>query len=163
MQRIIQINIGGRLIPIEEDAYTILKTYITSLEAQFAGEEGKEEIIQDIENRVSELFAIRLKSGVGAIDTSDVQKVIETLGAAGDVHASTAYQETNAKSGDSATAGGEQRYYYAPQRLFRNPYDKMLGGVCSGLAIYFDIDPAIVRLISLSCFSPSELGFWPTS
>lgn len=62
MQRIIQINIAGRIIPIEEDAYLIIKEYITVLERHFMGDEGRE-IIQDIENRIAELFTIRLQNG----------------------------------------------------------------------------------------------------
>ena len=33
------------------------------------------------------------------------------------------------------------------KRLFRNPDVKLLGGVCSGLGAYFDIDPVWIRLI----------------
>ena len=50
MQRIIQINIAGQILPIEEDAYIVLKEYLNSLERQFTGADGKE-IIEDIENR----------------------------------------------------------------------------------------------------------------
>jgi phage shock protein C len=82
MQRIIQITIASRLIPIEEDAYLILRDYISSLERHFSGEDGKEEIIQDIELRIAELFNIRLQSGAHAIDKSDVVKLIDTLGPA---------------------------------------------------------------------------------
>jgi len=79
MQRIIQITIAGRLIPIEEDGYLMLKDYISSLERHFSGEVGREEIIDDIEARIAELFSIRLNAGTYAIDKSDVLKVIETL------------------------------------------------------------------------------------
>src|ERR1044072_4589665 len=82
MQRILQINIAGRVVPIEENAYLILKEYISSLERQFATEPGREEIIQDIEYRIAELFLIRLQSGAPAIDLADVHKVIDTLGPA---------------------------------------------------------------------------------
>src|SRR5205809_7956962 len=85
MQRIIQINIAGRVQPIEEDAYLLLKEYINTLERQFKDDEGRE-IIEDIENRIAELFAIRLQSGSPAIDRADVQKVIDTLGSASDLH-----------------------------------------------------------------------------
>src|ERR1043165_2140514 len=85
MQRIIQINIAGRVTPIEEDAYQLLKDYITSLERQFRGEDGME-IIEDIENRIAELFATRLQSGAHAIDCADVRKVVETLGSAADLN-----------------------------------------------------------------------------
>ena len=151
MQRIIQINIAGRILPIEEDAYTMLKDYIGSLEKQFAGDDGKE-IIEDIENRIAELFAIRLQSGSPAIDRSDVQKVTDTLGAANELHdgplASGPQQRSSSYTytTDGAT-GAQQQFQYTHQRLLRNPYDKVFGGVCSGLAVYFDVDPIIIRLL----------------
>ncbi|MEI8279265.1 MAG: hypothetical protein WCG87_05835 [Bacteroidota bacterium] len=89
MQRILQINLAGRITPIEEDAYMILKDYITSLERQFAKEEGRDEILQDIENRIGELFALRLQNGAPAVDKEDVRKVMETLGHAYDIGSDT--------------------------------------------------------------------------
>jgi phage shock protein PspC (stress-responsive transcriptional regulator) len=149
MQRIIQINIAGRILPIEEDAYVILKEYITSLQRQFTGDDGKE-IIEDIENRIAELFSIRLQGGAPAIDRPDVQKVIDTLGAASDLH------DGHASTNSSSSQGSRQYTYnpgpqsgpypYTNDRVLRDPYDKIIGGVCSGIAHYFDIDPTIVRL-----------------
>ena len=159
MQRIIQINIAGQILPIEEDAYTILKEYITSLESQFAGADGKE-IIEDIENRIAELFAIRLQSGSPAIDGSDVKKVIDTLGAAADLHEDNTRQQSSFNS--SYTNGpdsGPQPYAYTHARLLRNPYDKVFGGVCSGMAIYFDIDPIIIRLVLVVLLLTMGIGF----
>lgn len=57
MKKVININFQGRVIPIEEDAYENLKKYVESLRQYFANEEGKEEIINDIENRIAELFS----------------------------------------------------------------------------------------------------------
>lgn len=153
MQRIIQINIAGRLIPIEEDAYLTLRDYIKSLERHFATEEGKDEIIQDIENRIAELFAARLQTGTPSIDGADVNKVIETLGPA---------YSLGASAGESVNpylpAVYEHRSNTRGKRLYRNPNDKMLGGVCSGLANYFDIDPVIVRLIMVVLFLGAGIG-----
>ncbi len=152
MQRIIQINIAGRVIPIEENAYQLLKDYINSIDRQFANEDGKEDIIQDIENRIAELFNIRLQNGSPAIDNTDVQKVIETLGAASDLHDGSAKSSSQSSSA-GPNANRQQQYQQYQQyqnnnrRLYRNPYDKVLGGVCSGLASYFDVDPVVVRLI----------------
>lgn len=163
MQRIIQINIAGRIIPIEEDAYTVLKDYLTSLERQFNTEEGGEEIIEDIEYRIAELFTIRLQSGAHAILRADVQKVMETLGAASQLDGGGAYTDSKyaptiykaeEKEYNNSKGTGRSKYSYRRQRLYRNPYDKMLGGVCSGIANYFDIDTVIVRLI----FAASVLG-----
>jgi phage shock protein C len=154
MQRIVQINIAGRLVPIEEDAYLVLKEYLNSLERQFTGDDGKE-IIEDIENRIAELFATRLQYGTPAIDRADAQKVIDTLGAASDLHdgPKAAGQQSTGQQQSTGNAGQQQfngnPYPYTHDRLLRDPYDKVFGGVCSGIAHYFDIDPIIIRLLML--------------
>ena len=159
MQRIIQINIAGRILPIEEDAYTLLSDYIKSLKRQFTGEEGKE-IIEDIEHRISELFALKLESGAQAIDRTDVQNVISTLGAASDLSGDGS-STTDSKSGGNNAGGYNGSNYARPRqaKLLRNPYDKVIGGVCSGMANYFDIDPVIIRLIMAVLFFTLGIGF----
>jgi phage shock protein PspC (stress-responsive transcriptional regulator) len=171
MQRIIQINIARQVLPIEEDAYNVLKDYLSSLERQFVGDDGRE-IIEDIEHRIAELFAIRLQGGVPAIDRADVQKVIDTLGSASDLrdHASGAtsssggWQQSN-RSSYTNNSGGWQRanqgrqYPYSHDRLLRDPYDKVFGGVCSGVAHYFDIDPIIIRLVMVVALLTFGIGF----
>ncbi|PZF72230.1 PspC domain-containing protein [Taibaiella soli] len=157
MQRIIQINIAQRVIPIEEDAYMILRDYISSLERQFANEEGREEIIQDIEYRIAELFGIRLSGGAPAIDRADVKKVMETLGHASDLGGTPVQNlpvryESKKQQYNNGQAQNQKR------RLYRNPYEKILGGVCGGIASYFDIDPVIVRLIVAVCVLVGGVG-----
>lgn len=157
MQRIIQITIAGRLIAIEEDGYLLLKDYISSLERHFNGEVGKEEIIGDIEGRIAELFGARLQSGAHAVDKSDVVKVIETLGPA------SALNDGMDASGNPASHfpapyTAREQAQYSSRRLYRNPNDKILGGVCSGLANYFDIDPVIVRLVFAIMFLTAGIG-----
>ncbi len=159
MQRIIQINIAGRILPIEEDAYTLLSDYIRSLKRQFTGEEGKE-IIEDIEHRISELFALKLENGAQAIDRIDVQNVISTLGAASDLSGDAG--SSDSKSNGYNTGGSNSSSSYTRPRqakLLRNPYDKVIGGVCSGMAQYFDIDPVIIRLIMAVLFFTLGIGF----
>jgi site-specific recombinase XerD len=80
MNKVININFQGRVIPIEEPAYEELKKYVESLRAHFANEEGREEIINDIENRIAELFNERLKSGQSFISVSDVEAIIVSMG-----------------------------------------------------------------------------------
>lgn len=163
MQRIIQITIAGRLIPIEEDGYMLLKDYISSLERHFDGEDGKREIIHDIEDRIAELFSIRLNAGAHAVDKTDVVKVIETLGPA------SALNDGKDAIGNPASHfpapyarkdnhHGHYQYEPSNRRLFRNPNDKVIGGVCSGVANYFDIDPVIVRLIFAVMFFTAGIG-----
>lgn len=154
MQRIIQINIAGRLIPIEEDAYKMLRDYVNSLERHFTNEQGKDEIIQDIEARIAELFSIRLQTGSPCIDQADVSKVIETLGPAYTLGAENTTPVNPYLPGPYT---GPARST-SSRRLYRNPNDKVLGGVCSGIANYFDIDPVIVRLIMVVLFLGAGIG-----
>ncbi len=161
MQRIIQINIAGRVIPIEEDAYTMLKDYINALEKQFTGDDGKE-IIEDIENRIAELFDIRLQSGAPSIVRSDVQKVMETLGSASDLNeGGDSGRQSSKEQYNNSRRQNYQRQPYPDSRprLLRDPYDKVIGGVCSGLARYFDIDPVIIRLVMVVLFLTAGIGF----
>ena len=159
MQRIIQINIAGRVIAIEEDAYTLLNDYINALERQFAGEEGKEEIIQDIEYRIAELFSIAMESGTAAINRPAVQKVIDTLGPASEIGMKV---QTAGRNLPVPYLPKEQedyeRRHYGYRRIYRDPHDKVLGGVCSGIAKYFDMDPTIVRLIVVMLFLCFGIG-----
>ena len=79
MKKVININFQGRVIPIEESAYDILKQYIESLRRYFANEESREEIINDIESRIGELFDERLKKGATCIADEDVNAVIASI------------------------------------------------------------------------------------
>jgi phage shock protein PspC (stress-responsive transcriptional regulator) len=170
MKKIININFHSRVIPIEETAYEILQEYIESLRRYFAREEGRDEIISDIENRFSELFADKLKKGAACITDDDVNSIIASMGRPEDFEAdeetsstagagqqgpagssSTADAGTSESSAAGATGASQQagwQYNTAePRRLYRAENDKILGGVCGGLANYLRLDPAVVRII----------------
>ena len=80
MKKVININFQGRVVPIEETAYELLKQYVDSLRRYFANEEGRDEIINDIEGRIAELFSERLKKGTSCITDQDVNEVIASIG-----------------------------------------------------------------------------------
>lgn len=152
MKKIININFHSRVIPIEETAYEILQQYIQSLRRYFANEEGREEIISDIENRFAELFSESLKKGAACITDADVNAIIASMGRPEE------FAEEDSASGTTGSAstgaGGAQGGYSQsswqgdePRRLYRADNDKILGGVCAGLANYLRLDPAIIRII----------------
>ena len=154
MKKIININFHSRVIPIEESAYEILQQYIDSLRRHFANEEGRDEIISDIENRFAELFSETLKKGAACITDADVNAIITSMGRPEELE-----EEDGPKPGATAGAGqqagasaGTQPNQFAggpeeSRRLYRAGNDKILGGVCAGLANYLRLDPAIVRII----------------
>ncbi|MEY3350161.1 MAG: hypothetical protein RIQ50_272 [Bacteroidota bacterium] len=146
MNKVININFQGRVIPIEEPAYEELKKYVESLRAHFANEEGREEIINDIENRIAELFNERLKSGQSFISVSDVESIIVSMGRP------EQFDTMGLESDESESSAGFQQSSYSYQReprgsLYRNQNDKMIGGVCSGIGAYLKIDTTLVRVL----------------
>ena len=157
MKKIININLSGRVIPIEDSAYEKLQAYIESLRRYFANEDGRDEIINDIESRIAELMNDKIRLGSTAITDSDVSEIIASMGTIEDFEAveresATGGTGSSSSSQQSNTAGNTSgnTYSYGPKtknRLHRDSSDKILGGVCSGIANYLNIDPAIVRIL----------------
>lgn len=150
MKQVININFQGQVVPIEVSAFDILKKYTESLTLYFANEEGKEEIINDIENRIGELFQERLKTGATCITEDDVNAIIKSMGRPEDFEpAEEGIVSNGAESNKSYTGAADFNSYTATgsKRLYRNENDKVVGGVCSGLANYFGIDVVIVRIL----------------
>ena len=151
MKKVININFQGRVIPIEETAYDILQKYITSLRNYFANENGRDEIINDIENRIGELFDEKLKKGSACIMEADVQQIMNNMGRPEDFDQQDEPVNTNNNNrqnqSNQANAGQAASGSQPKKRLYRDEEDKILGGVASGLAHYLNIDPAIIRIL----------------
>ncbi len=162
MKKTININFQGQLITIEETAYDLLNRYIESLKEYFSREAEGAEIVNDIESRIAELFGNRLKHGIACITDKDVSSVIGTIGRIED------FDSEFGELDDSTTVPPPPPYNANEQvpppvddaerkKLFRKDNDKILGGVCSGLAHYLKIDPVFVRLGFVFL---SSLLFW---
>ncbi len=149
MNKVININFQGRVIPIEEPAYEELKKYIESLRTYFANEDGKEEIINDIENRIAELFSEKLKAGQSFISEAHVDAIIASMGRPEQFDELSFDEQTN-DSTSSSQKEESQHFKYDPSprgSLYRNENDKILGGVCSGIGAYLKIDTTLVRVL----------------
>lgn len=154
MKKTLTVNLGGTVFNIDDDAYRLLDNYLCNLKAHFSKEEGAEEIVDDIERRISELLAEKLAAGQQVITISDVEEVIARVGKPEEMDQEGQAAEANAgqaQGGASAqTAGqGASTQGAAHRRLFRNPDDKILGGVISGIAAYFCWDVTLLRLLLL--------------
>ncbi len=150
MNKTIIININGIVFHIEEDAYEILKNYMTDVKRHFATSADSLEITTDIENRVAEMFSeILEKEGKQVIVDQDVRLVIEQMGSVADFENADEDHKTT-----SATFAYTER-----RRLFRDPDDHLVAGVCSGIANYFDIEPVWVRLAFALCTLLGGSGF----
>lgn len=139
MKKVIDITIGKVVFTIEDDAYARLEAYLKSFEESLPDNKDRAEVMEDIELRIAELFEKESKFPRQVIDLKIVESVIACLG-----------EVENDKSEKTTNNNSQSNTYYnmkTSKKLYRNPDDKKIAGVCSGLATYFDIDPTIIRLI----------------
>jgi phage shock protein PspC (stress-responsive transcriptional regulator) len=147
MKRTVQINIGGMPFIIDDDAYRRLDSYLVDLEHYFAKSGSQEEIMSDIEARIAELLESQLKSR-RIVQMADVEVMIRVMGTPRDFDADS---ESSTKDGPWDIKTGK--------RFFRDPDDKVIGGVCSGLAAYFGIQEVIwIRLAFVLVFLTMGFG-----
>ncbi|WP_302287405.1 PspC domain-containing protein [Bacteroides clarus] len=139
MKKTLTVNLGGTVFHIDEDAYRLLDNYLSNLKIHFRKEAGADEIIDDIERRISELFAEKLTAGSQVITIIDVEEVIARMGKPEDMEAEN----------DSEPSVGNATRTTIHRRLYRNPDDKLLGGVISGMAAYLGWDVTLLRLLLL--------------
>jgi phage shock protein PspC (stress-responsive transcriptional regulator) len=155
MKKNISINISGIIFHIEEDGYDNLRKYLDSITRYFSSFEDSSEIMADIEGRIAEIFLSKLNEGKQVITAEDVTFLMTTMGSVSDFKAAEEQdapqsKNTSASTGpatDDSSAGAGQRATSAPRPLMRDQRRKILGGVCTGLGNYFNIDPLWIRLL----------------
>lgn len=148
MKVTLNINIGGYAFHIDEDAYHDLKAYLRSLELHFTGEESASEIMADIEVRMSELFRARLGTYRQVITIEDVREVIKIMGNPEDFV-------------DQDTFSAKEKFTSSStRRMYRDPDNRIVGGVAAGLAAYWHLDPIIPRIIFLALIFAGGLGIF---
>ncbi len=140
MKKTFSVNLGNRVYSIDDDAYNKLKEYLDRIESYFSDQKEREDIINDIETRISELFAERLSVSKQVITLNDVTDVIKIMGDPQEISG----------AGEKPTAEPERST--GPRRIYRDPDDRMIGGVCSGLGAYLGIDPLIMRILFILFF-----------
>lgn len=142
MKKTLTVNLGGTVFHIDEDAYRLLDNYLNNLKMYFRKEAGADEIVDDIERRISELFSEKNFGGQQVITLADVEEVIARMGKPEEM-------EDNVNDEPSSRSEHSQTYNIPRKRLFRDPDNKILGGIVGGLAAYLGWDVTLLRLILL--------------
>lgn len=137
MKKTLTVNLGGTVYSIDEDAYALLDNYLNNLHAHFRSEKGADEIVADMEARISELFDEYLRAGLKVITIKEAEEVIARMGK----------PEQWACANEDVQAGAQEKANGPVKKLFRNEDDRILGGVASGLAAYMGWDVTWVRLL----------------
>ena len=153
MKKVVTVGIGGRSFVIDEDAYQKLERYLAKFRQKTG--EGREaaDIMDDLEQRIAELFYDELSKSVEVVNISVVNRVIAQLG----MPDGTAADDSADFANDSASAGLNQTVV---KRLYRDPDNRIIGGVCSGLSYYVNIDMVLIRVIFAISLFLGGLGFW---
>ncbi len=133
MKKTIHININSIEFSIDEDAYIVLEKYLDDIKKFYSSSEERKEILEDIESRIAEVFFEKINSSKKVININDVNDLIATMGTPAD------FSENNINE--------ENEKCETPRRFYRDTDNKILGGVCSGIATYFNIDSVWVRVI----------------
>ncbi len=144
MNKTINISLNGQHFNIDENAYTALKKYLKTLEVSFSQDEGKDEIMQDIETRIAELFQGYLGLGRDVVSEYDVEKMITVMGRP------EQYLEEGEESKEQAesqqqTLGNQT----IEKKLYRDLDEKIIAGVLAGISHYFGWNPMYLRGIYL--------------
>jgi phage shock protein PspC (stress-responsive transcriptional regulator) len=146
MNKTVTINISGIIFHIEEDAYDKLSKYLNTIKGYFTNTDGGNEIMSDIEARIAEMLQGKVNATKQVVLMNDVDAVMSAMGKPEEFADESA---TSSTTNEKANTSYESAYQEPiRKRLFRNPDDKAIGGICSGVAEYFNIDVVWVRIIT---------------
>ena len=135
MKKTFTINISGIIFHIDEDAFEKLNIYLDTIKGYFTNSEGKDEIIADIEARVAEMLQSKISEQKQVINIDDINEVISVMGKPEQI------------GGEQASDDKKQTHETRKsRRLYRDPDNKVLGGVCGGISAYFNMDPIWIRI-----------------
>ena len=127
---------------IDEDAYQKLTRYFDAIKRSLSKSSGQEEIIKDIEMRVSELLTEKQKTEKHVVTIREVDEVIAVMGQPEDYIIEEDGPSNNTSTND----------YSAPRatkKLYRDKENGMIGGVATGLGHYFGIDAVWLKIMFL--------------
>jgi len=149
MNKTVNINLGGIFFHIDEDAYQKLTRYFDAIKRSLSNSSGQDEIIKDIEMRVSELLTEKQKTDKHVVGLKDVDEVIAVMGQPEDYRIDEEGTENTSTNFSSSKT----------RKLYRDTENGMVGGVLAGLGHYFGIDKVWLRIFLLIMIFAWGTGF----
>ena len=148
MKKTVNVEIGGQSFIIDEDAYYRLNNYLDTSKKGIKNSFDSNEVMSDLENRIAELLISDFDYKNRVIDIVTVDKIATQLGLPSGSYA------------DSSQSYKTPDYEPASKKFYRSKEDGVIGGVCAGLAYYFNMDILLIRIIALLCLFCGTAGFW---
>ncbi len=156
MKKTINVAIGGCSFTVDEDAYSVLNEYLERFKRAIERTGGSSNVSDEVEVRIADLLKAKL-GGRQVVDLTMAQAVVGQLG----------YPEGYDEADEQGEGAPEEQYHYSgndgerpARKLFRNPDDKRIAGVCSGLALFLGVDVVLIRVIFLVALICGSAGFW---
>jgi phage shock protein PspC (stress-responsive transcriptional regulator) len=157
MKKTINVAIGGCSFTIDEDAYNTLNEYLERFKGALDSSSSSADVMDELEGRIADLIKAKL-GGREVVDMKIAQEVVAQLGYP------QGYRPSEA---DNAGGNARDEYHYSGtdgerpvRKLFRDPDDKRLAGVCSGLALFLGVDVTLIRIIFIVAFICGSAGLW---
>lgn len=141
-------SLASQSFVFEVDAYQALKEYLGDIASRLPA--GEEETLEDVEDRLAEIFREQLSSPMMVVTDRMVREAINQMGDP------AAFGDRRIREEQPKEEGRRHRL----QHLHRSQTDRVLAGVCGGLANHFHIDPALLRLVTLLLIIFGGLSVW---
>lgn len=147
MNKTVTITLNGIIFHIEEEAYEKLKGYLDSVGDYFRKSGDSAEIISDMETSIADKFSEKINNSKNVITIKDVEDLIKVMGTVNDFVAGVSEDELHEKQNEKEYNKKEEKAHQTEKKLYRDPDDVIIAGVCSGIAAYFSVDPVLIRLV----------------
>lgn len=165
------VSIAGIAFQLDDEGYVLLDNYLSQIAAIYNNNPDGAEVLADIEGRICELILDR-QPAEQLVSVDLIRHIIEQLGmpdplpeettdspAAQKATSKASSSEGSSTNGSSAASSNQESSgaqarsnsptTIIPRRLYRNPENARIGGVCSGLGTFFRVDPIVFRLCFL--------------
>lgn len=149
MKKVVTVGIGGKSFVMDNDAYQKLSIYLTKFKEKTQMGIQSSDVMEDLEERIAELFTEALGARNQVVNITIVSNIIGQLGMPDGSPMEEPFEPPH-----------HFKSYTTVRKLYRNPDDKTIGGVCSGLALYLNIDVIIVRVLFIIALFLGSAGFW---
>ena len=153
MKKTVSAAIGSTNFVIDEDAYSRLDSYLSAFRAHLTPSPDNGEVISDLENRIAELLSAQTRGEGRAVNIEMIDDVIGRIG----MPDGSAF--TGSSAGTSGTSGSGTAEEVV-HKFYRDVDRRSIGGVCSGIAAYFNLDVTLVRVLFVALFLCASCGFW---
>jgi phage shock protein PspC (stress-responsive transcriptional regulator) len=148
MNKTVSVNINGYIFNIEDTAFDKLNRYLNTIRGYFSESAGAEEIIEDIEARIAELFQEKITDNYQVIKLKDVDEIIVIMGEPEVyIDEEIEFEEKEERKEEAKFRKEERKIRNKYRRLYRDPDNNVIGGVSAGIGHYFGIDPIWIRLL----------------